>query len=85
MPGCGSAEKRRVRYSDPMKKRKTISPKRSRSGAGSCLTWSKPIPSMNSVTRTRSPDSSVTTSGITTNGWPRQVRANVRWVWASTS
>ena len=33
----------------------------------------------------RSRDSEVTTSGITMNGWPRKIRASVRWFWASSS
>ena len=42
-------------------------------------------PSTNSDTITRSREREVTTSGTTMNGWPRKIRASVRWFWASSS
>ena len=39
------------------------------------------MPATNSETITRSRESEVTTSGMTMNGWPRKIRASVRWFW----
>ena len=69
----------------PMKKRKTISPTRSRQAWSRSLIASKPAPRTNSVTITRSRDSDVITSGTTMNGWPRKIRASERWCCASSS
>ena len=69
----------------PKKKRKTISPTRSRVSWSSSLIASKPSPVTYSVTSTFSRDSDETTSGTRMNGWPRKMRASVRWFWASSS
>ena len=69
----------------PKKKRKTISPTRSRVAWSICLIASKPAPETYSLTSTRSRDSEVTTSGTTMNGWPRKMRASRRWFCASSS
>ncbi len=63
LPGCGSPENSWWRYMEPKKKRKTISPSRSRSACGQLLSSSKPVPFTNSLTSTRSCDSEVITSG----------------------
>ena len=46
---------------------------------------SKPRPVTYSLTSTFSRLSEVTTSGTRMNGWPRKMRASVRWFWASSS
>ena len=55
----------------PKKKRKTISPTRSRASWSISLIVSKPAPVTNSLTITFSRESEETTSGTTMNGWPR--------------
>ena len=62
-----------------------ISPMRSRSAWGRSLSSSKPTPSTNSLTSTRSRESELMTSGTTMNGWPAKMRASERWFWASSS
>jgi hypothetical protein len=69
----------------PKKKRKTISPTRSRVTWSIALIASNPAPRTNSVTITRSRESCVITSGTTMNGWPRKMRASERWCCASSS
>ena len=69
----------------PKKKRKTISPIRSRVAWSICFISSKPAPCTNSVTITFSRLRLVTTSGTTMNGWPRKIRASERWFCASSS
>ena len=69
----------------PMKKRKTISPTRSRVAWSRSLMSSNPAPRTNSVTITFSRESEVMTSGTRMNGWPRKIRASDRWCWASSS
>ena len=52
LPGCGSPENWWWRYMQPKKKRKTISPIRSRVAWSICFIASKPAPCTNSVTIT---------------------------------
>ena len=52
---------------------------------GARLTSSKPTPTTNSLTSTRSRDSELTTLGTTMNGCPAKMRASARWFWASSS
>ncbi len=63
LPGCGSPENWWWRYMQPKKKRKTISPTRSRVAWSISLIASNPAPRTNSVTITFSRERLVITSG----------------------
>ena len=85
LPGCGSPENWWWRYMQPKKKRKMISPTRSR------VSWSSLLDGVEARAGHELRDDhplareEVITSGTTMNGWPRKMRASERWCWASSS